>query len=73
MSKRLQKDGQPKRSSTRTVVVSKNFRVVDSDTRKEFRDKRIEALEADNYVEEQIEAVDDEGYGESEVGCSHSS
>ncbi len=44
-----------KRSSTRTVVLSKSFRVVDQETRREFRDKRLQALEADNYQETEVQ------------------
>ena len=50
--------------STRTVVVSKAFKVVDTETRRDIRDRRLLALEADNYVEN--ETVEEEDY-EAEV------
>lgn len=46
------------------------MRVVDEETRREVRDARLEALEADNYVENQD--AGDEAYVDSEVrvgGC----
>lgn len=67
MSSKRGKEQTAKRQSTRTVVVSKAFRVVDSETRKEFRDKRIQTLEADNYVENEVNAEDDDAYDEDEV------
>ena len=54
-----------KRTSTRTIVVSKAFRSIDHDTRKDNISRRLAALEADNYVEAETE-VDAEDY-ESEV------
>ncbi|CAM9574625.1 unnamed protein product [Ascophyllum nodosum] len=42
-----------KRASGRSVVLSKTMRVVDEETRNQVRDARLEALEADNYNEEQ--------------------
>lgn len=53
--------------STRTVVVSKAFKVVDTETRRDIRDRRLVALEADNYVEN--ETVEEEDY-EAEVKLS---
>ena len=53
--------------STRTVVVSKAFKVVDSDTRKDLHDKRLQALEADNFVEAETEN-NAEDY-DKEVSC----
>jgi hypothetical protein len=42
------------------VVVSKALRKVDQETRREIRDKRLLALEADNYaVELSVEAEED--------------
>ena len=41
------------------------MRVVDEETRREVRDARLEALEADNYVENQD--AGDEAYVDSEV------
>ena len=58
-----------KRASTRNVVLSKAMRYVDEETRKEFRDKRLQSLECDNYVEAEIVQIDDEGYNESDVSC----
>ncbi len=40
------------RTSSRTHVLSKNFLKVDAETRREFREKRLLLLEADNYTEE---------------------
>lgn len=50
----------------RQAVLSKAMRVVDEETRREVRDARLEALEADNYVENQD--AGDEAYVDSEVG-----
>ena len=52
----------PKRTSSRVHVVSKAMRVVDVETRREVRDKRLAALEADNYNEVQNEVQDDDAY-----------
>ena len=51
--------------TTRTIVVSKAFRSIDSETRKDNVSRRLAALEADNYVEIETEA-DGEDY-DSEV------
>ena len=56
----------PKRTSTRSVVVSKAMRTVDADTRREAVDKRLLALEADNYAEEDLVAAE-EAYGEDDA------
>lgn len=57
----LKKDAQKvTRVSTRTRVISKAMRMVDDETRREVRDKRILSLEADNYVEDVQEGEDDE-------------
>jgi hypothetical protein len=56
-----------KRTSNRTVVLSKAFRVVDSETRKHFREKRLQSLEADNYVENNFNESDDEAFSVEEV------
>ena len=46
------------------------MKYVDEETRKEFRDKRLLALEADNYIEnESVLAADDDAYEESDVSC----
>lgn len=52
------------RSSSRTVVVSKAMRVVDDETRREIREKRIQMLEADNYLEDQDAGADEEAYAD---------
>eukprot|EP00752_Nemacystus_decipiens_P011038 g9807.t1 len=49
-----------KRASGRTVVLSKSMRVVDQETRNQVKDARLEALEADNYTEDQGGEQDDE-------------
>ncbi|TFJ86096.1 hypothetical protein NSK_002916 [Nannochloropsis salina CCMP1776] len=54
-----------KRSSGRQAVLSKAMQVVDEETRREVRDARLEALEADNYVENAGEEMD-EAYVDSE-------
>lgn len=41
--------------STRSVAVSQAFKVIDSESRKDIRDRRLDALEADNFIEEQTE------------------
>lgn len=56
-----------KRASTRNVVLSKAMRYVDEETRNEFRDKRLQSLECDNYVENEVTQNDDEAYQESDV------
>ena len=56
-----------KRSSSRITVLSRAMKVVDAETRKEVRDKRIQQLESDNYVEEQDAHNDDDAYVDSEV------
>jgi len=59
----MKRNREEKRSSTRTVVVSKAMKVVDEDTRREHREKRLATLEADNYVED---ASADDAYGDDE-------
>ena len=56
-----------KRASTRNVVLSKAMKHVDEETRREFREKRLQALESDNYVEGEVAQVDDDAYAESDV------
>ncbi len=47
------------------------MKYVDEETRKEFRDKRLQALEADNYLENESKlAADDDAYEESDVSAS---
>eukprot|EP00603_Paraphysomonas_imperforata_P005739 CAMPEP_0114414808 /NCGR_PEP_ID=MMETSP0103-20121206/1581_1 /TAXON_ID=37642 ORGANISM="Paraphysomonas imperforata, Strain PA2" /NCGR_SAMPLE_ID=MMETSP0103 /ASSEMBLY_ACC=CAM_ASM_000201 /LENGTH=173 /DNA_ID=CAMNT_0001582965 /DNA_START=53 /DNA_END=575 /DNA_ORIENTATION=+ len=55
-----------KRSSTRITVLSKSMKTVDDATRKEVRNKRLRALEADNYNEEAIVDVSNEDNYSSE-------
>ena len=58
-----------KRSSTRTVVVSRRMAKVDDGARYEARDRRLQMLEADNYVEAETSAVgDDAAYDDDEDG-----
>jgi hypothetical protein len=46
--------------STRNIVISKAFRVVDSETRKDLQDRRLQSFEADNYAEAEAETnIDD--------------
>jgi len=65
-------DGTKLRVSTRTKTISKSMRLVDEDTRREVRERRIQQLEADNYMEEQsaLVADDDDAYGESDVSAN---
>lgn len=51
--------------ATRTIVVSKAFRSIDSETRKDNVSRRLTAPEADNYFEVEAE-VNGEDY-DSEV------
>ena len=52
-----------KRSSSRVQVISKAMRKVDEETRLEARSKRLMALEADNYNEQQQQLdVSDDAY-----------
>eukprot|EP01032_Pedospumella_encystans_P023024 gene23024-26078_t len=55
-----------KRASTRNVVLSKAMKHVDEETRREFREKRLQALESDNYIEGEVAQVDDDAYAESD-------
>lgn len=56
-----------KRASTRNVVLSKAMKHVDEETRREFREKRLQSLESDNYVEGEVTQADDDAYNESDV------
>lgn len=49
------------------MVLSKAMKHVDEETRREFRERRLQALECDNYVEMEAAQVDDDAYNESEV------
>ena len=55
------------RQSTRVAVLSKAMRIVDEDTRFEHNNRRILALEADNYQEQAVAAKDDEAFTLSDV------
>ena len=48
-------------------MISKSMRFVDLETRKEVRDKRVKSLEADNYLEDEVTANNDEAYDDSDV------
>jgi zinc finger HIT domain-containing protein 1 len=65
----MSKKVEPPKRSSRAKTISKAMRLVDEDTRREVRERRIQQLEADNYAEEQqSSAVDDEdAYVESDV------
>ena len=56
-----------KRSSSRISVLSKAMKYVDEDTRRDFRDRRIQSLEADNFDETAGAQGDDDAYGEEDV------
>jgi hypothetical protein len=43
------------------------MKYVDEETRREFRERRLQALECDNYVEGETTQLDDDAYNESEV------
>jgi zinc finger HIT domain-containing protein 1 len=69
MKRALENDAKPvaKRTSSRKTVVSKAMKTVDTETRIVVRDKRLAALETDNYFEEVgRESDDDDVYNESE-------
>jgi hypothetical protein len=57
------------RQSTRQVKLSKDFKVVDEETRRAFREQRLVQLEQDNYNEQEIYGGggDDEGYSDVSV------
>ena len=40
---------------------------VDEETRREFREKRLQSLESDNYVEGDVAQADDDAYNDSDV------
>ena len=68
MSKASSAKGAPAvavRASSRTHVLSKFFLKVDAETRREFREKRLLLLEADNYTEEiDLSNENDEEYSD---------
>jgi hypothetical protein len=52
----------------RTIVISKAMRVVDFDTRREVKQKRLLSLEADNYNDEiTLNVSDDEEYDKNKA------
>ncbi len=55
------------RTSTRTSKLSKAFKTVDEDTRREIREQRLLTLEADNYNEQELTGERDDDAYESEV------
>jgi hypothetical protein len=57
------------RTSARTSRLSKAFRHVDDDTRREIREQRLLALEADNYNEQELTGEREDDAYESEVCC----
>uniref|UniRef100_A0A7S1U8Q5 HIT-type domain-containing protein n=1 Tax=Phaeomonas parva TaxID=124430 RepID=A0A7S1U8Q5_9STRA len=54
--------GNSRRSSSRIATVSRDLRVVDAETREHVRNARLDALEADNYMEEHV--AQDDAYEE---------
>ncbi|OQR86981.1 hypothetical protein ACHHYP_09634 [Achlya hypogyna] len=57
-----------KRYSGRTVKISKAMKHVDEETRKQVRNARLDALEADNYVEPTDDGEDEDLYIEDDSG-----
>lgn len=60
-----------KRSTTRNITISKAFKHIDLDTRKDLKDRRLLALEADNFgdTEAKTEAIDDDDDFDGDVSC----
>ena len=56
--------------SSRNVVISKAMRYVDEETRREHRERRLQSLECDNYMESeltgQVDGKDGDEYDEEE-------
>ena len=49
--------------STRNITISKAFKHIDSDTRKDLKDRRLLGLEADNFGDaEPTETIDDDEF-----------
>jgi len=48
------------RQSTRQVKLSKDFKVVDEETRRAFREQRLTQLEQDNYNEAEVHGGDED-------------
>ena len=68
MSKKIVKEKEEvKRTSTRVRVISKAMRYVDEETRREFRDRRLQMLESDNFVEEVVDVHADDAYNDDDV------
>lgn len=55
-----------KRTSGRAVKISKAMRIVDRETRKHLLNSRLNALEADNYEEQDQQNDDEEFFVEDE-------
>jgi len=54
--------------STRNITISKAFKHIDSDTRKDLKDRRLLGLEADNFGDaEPTETIDDDDFDGGEV------
>ncbi len=63
-----QKEGSTNdRKSTRVRTLSKAMRHVDEETRREHKNLRLQALEADNYVEENAADGDESDFDDIEV------
>jgi hypothetical protein len=45
--------------SSRTVVVSKAFKVVDLDTRNDLKDRRLLSLESDNHGDHDVQEINE--------------
>ncbi|EQC28793.1 hypothetical protein SDRG_13475 [Saprolegnia diclina VS20] len=56
-----------KRNSGRAVKISKAMKLVDEETRKQVRNARLDALEADNYVEPTEDGEDEDLYIEEDA------
>ena len=57
------------RTSSRTIVISKAMRLVDSDTRNEEALRRIRSLESDTYMEELMASM--EGVVDTKVDLAY--
>lgn len=59
------------RTSTRQVKLSKAFRVVDDETRRQVAEQRLLSLEHDNYNEQEVAGLgaDDEDYASDVSYC----
>lgn len=52
------------RSSGRQVKLSKAFKVIDDETRREIAEQRLNALEQDNYNEKEIAGYQDDDFSD---------